>query len=94
MSTETPLAGTDLAGLVADGTLTTDDIESTLTKLGHAVKRRMYITVTLYRSGDRAVVKIYPLGKVQAEYLNQKAGETVYVPAGEWRDAYDTNPVT
>lgn len=93
MSNETPIAGGDLAGLVTDNTLTRDDVESALTKLGYAVKRKFYVSVVLYTYKGKSQIKIYPLNKQQAEFLNQKDGTQTFVSATDWKSAYDENPV-
>jgi len=93
MSTETPIAGGDLAGLVADGTLSRENAESALTKLGYAIKRKFYVSVILYKGSDKNIVKVYPLDQKQAEFLNYRAGEEVHIPAQDWQAAYEASPL-
>lgn len=94
MSTETPIAGGDLAGLVADETVTRKDAETALSKLGYAIKQKFYVSVKLYKTDTKTAIKIYPLEQKQAEFLNHQEGETVHIPAADWKAAYDENPIS
>lgn len=94
MSTETPLLGGDLAGLVSDETITEEDVQSTLRKIGFAIKQKAYVYVALHQSVDSTVVKVYPLEQKQAEYLNHRDGQERYIAAKKWKEAYDANPLS
>lgn len=93
MSTETPIDGATLTTMVLDGRLSREDADSALAKLAFAVKRKQYVMVVLYSTDAKSVVKIYPLDQKQAEFLNHRAGKVVHIPASDWKQAYDSNPL-
>lgn len=89
---DTLISGGELSALVAQGTITLKAAQETLTKLDIAIKQKMHVSVVLYQ-GKRTSIKVFPLAPKEADHINYKENQTLYVDPVAWLEAYRQEPL-